>query len=88
MIRTITILGLLFIVLSCKKEGALFQNPDASTTGIDFKNELTEKDDLNILDYLYFYNGGGLAIGDINGDELPDIFLAGNQVKNRLYLNT
>ena len=39
------------------------------------------------MDYLYFYNGGGIAIGDINGDELPDIFFSGNQVKNRLYLN-
>ena len=85
--RTLTILGLLMIVFSCKKEGALFKNPDSSTTGIYFKNELTEKDDLNILDYLYFYNGGGVAIGDINGDDLPDIFLAGNQVQNRLYLN-
>lgn len=87
MIRTITILGLLLLVFSCKKEGALFRNPDSSKTGIDFKNELTEKDDLNILDYLYFYNGGGVAIGDINGDDLPDIYLAGNQVKNKLYLN-
>ena len=58
-----------------------------SETGIDFQNTLTETDDLNILDYLYFYNGGGVAIGDINGDGLPDIFFSGNQVKNKLYLN-
>ena len=77
----------LLVIFSCKKEGALFENPEPEDTGIVFINSLTEKDDLNILDYLYFYNGGGLAIGDINGDELPDIFLAGNQVQNRLYIN-
>ncbi|MBT8311515.1 MAG: VCBS repeat-containing protein, partial [Flavobacteriaceae bacterium] len=87
MIRTITILGLWLIVFSCKKEEVLFQKPDPETTGINFINKLTEKDDLNILDYLYFYNGGGVAIGDINGDDLPDIFLTGNQVQNRLYIN-
>ncbi|MGB5237611.1 MAG: VCBS repeat-containing protein, partial [Flavobacteriaceae bacterium] len=68
-------------------EGELFYHPSPDETGISFSNTLTESDDLNILDYLYFYNGGGLAIGDINNDDLPDIYLAGNQVKNKLYLN-
>ncbi len=79
---------LLLIVLSCgKKEGTLFSNPSAEETGILFSNTLSESDDLNILDYLYFYNGGGISIGDINNDGLPDIFFSGNQVKNTLYLN-
>ena len=78
---------LLLFLISCSKEGELFHNPAASETGIDFKNELTPREDLNILDYLYFYNGGGVAIGDINGDNLPDIYLSGNQVQNKLYLN-
>lgn len=69
------------------KEGEIFRNPSPSETGIDFQNTVKESDDLNILDYLYFYNGGGVAIGDINGDGLPDVFLSGNQVENRLYLN-
>ncbi|SMG30473.1 VCBS repeat-containing protein [Arenibacter troitsensis] len=69
------------------KEGTIFRNPSPDETGIDFQNTVKESDDLNILDYLYFYNGGGVAIGDINGDGLPDIFLSGNQVENRLYLN-
>lgn len=76
------------LLLSCgPKEGELFSNPEAKETGIDFENTITETDDLNILDYLYFYNGGGVALGDINQDGLTDIFFSGNQVKNRLYLN-
>jgi hypothetical protein len=78
----------LTVLFGCsKKEGAVFMNPSPQETGITFSNNLTETNDLNILDYLYFYNGGGVAIGDINGDDLPDIFLSGNQVKNKLYLN-
>nr|WP_299072638.1 VCBS repeat-containing protein [uncultured Allomuricauda sp.] len=78
----------LILFLSCgKKEGELFSNPSAKDTGILFTNTLTESDDLNILDYLYFYNGGGVAVGDINNDGLPDVFFSGNQVKNVLYLN-
>ena len=86
--KLITLITLSLLILSCgQKEGALFKNPSAKETGIDFVNKLTETDDLNILDYLYFYNGGGVALGDINNDGLTDIFLTGNQVKNRLYLN-
>ncbi len=76
------------LLLGCSEiEGELFKNPPAEETGIDFVNTITESDDLNILDYLYFYNGGGVALGDINNDGLTDIFFTGNQVKNRLYLN-
>ncbi|WBL27121.1 VCBS repeat-containing protein [Zunongwangia sp. HGR-M22] len=65
----------------------LFKELDAEITNLDFSNTLTETDSLNILDYLYYYNGGGVAIGDINNDSLPDIFLTGNQVPNKLFLN-
>lgn len=75
------------MVVSCKKGGSLFENPDPQKTGVEFTNTLTTTKDLSILDYLYFYNGGGVSIGDINNDGLPDIFLTGNQVKNKLYLN-
>ena len=84
---TLYILGALLLIGCGPKEGEIFRNPSPGETGIDFQNTITETDDLNILDYLYFYNGGGVATGDINGDGLPDIFLSGNQVKNRLYLN-
>jgi len=75
------------LAISCNKGGSLFENPDPKETGLDFTNTLTSTKDLSILDYLYFYNGGGVSIGDINNDGLPDIFFTGNQVKNKLYLN-
>ncbi|MCL6273907.1 FG-GAP-like repeat-containing protein [Muricauda sp. 2012CJ35-5] len=75
------------LVASCAKQGDLFKNPSPSETGIQFENLLSESENLSILDYLYFYNGGGVAIGDINNDGLPDIYFTGNQVKNKLYLN-
>lgn len=60
----------------------------AAETGIDFSNSLIENSDqFNIMQYPYFYNGGGVAVGDINNDGLPDIIFTGNMVKNRIYLN-
>ncbi|MAU17420.1 MAG: hypothetical protein CMH46_17985 [Muricauda sp.] len=85
--RSLIILLATALIVSCKREGSLFENPDPKKTGVDFTNTLTSTDDLSILDYLYFYNGGGVSIGDINNDGLPDIFFTGNQVKNKLYLN-
>ncbi|SFR52976.1 VCBS repeat-containing protein [Maribacter stanieri] len=79
---------LLVFTFSCKQNsGELFVKHATEETGIAFENTLTETKDLSILDYLYFYNGGGVAIGDINNDSLPDIYFSGNQVKNKLYLN-
>lgn len=82
----IFIFGFAFFVVACKDD-SLFTKKDGSETGIDFSNSLTIGDTLNILDNEYVYNGGGVAIGDVNGDGLQDIYFTGNQVGNRLYLN-
>ena len=59
----------------------------SSVTGIDFRNPLQETEQFNVLNYGYLYNGGGVAIGDINDDGLSDIYFTGNMVGSRLYLN-
>ena len=56
-------------------------------TGVDFINLLTETDEFNIIDYLYFYNGAGVSVGDINNDGLIDIYFSSNQGPNKLFLN-
>lgn len=56
-------------------------------TGINFNNKLKSKPDLNIIEYLYYYNGGGVGILDVNNDGLDDIFFSGNEVSDELYLN-
>src|SRR3954469_6131498 len=79
-----------FIILfSCKNDdhSKLFTELDEGSTGINFRNLLQESKEMNVLVYSYFYNGGGVAIGDINNDGLQDIFFTGNMVKNRLFLN-
>ena len=60
---------------------------DPQQTGLAFVNRLPETPELNILRYQYYYNGAGVALGDINNDGLTDIYLSGNLVKNALYLN-
>jgi len=80
----------IFITLaSCgkKTESTLFELLPSEKTGISFENNLTSTAELNILEYLYFYNGGGVAAGDINNDGLVDLYFTGNQVPNKLYLN-
>ena len=65
----------------------LFEALGASRTGIAFANTLPEDTTFNILNYLYYYNGGGVAVGDINNDGLPDLYFTSNLGANRLYLN-
>ncbi|HEY3404241.1 MAG TPA: VCBS repeat-containing protein [Ohtaekwangia sp.] len=65
----------------------LFQRLSTTETGITFKNELTVSEDFNVFKYRNFYNGGGVGIGDINNDGLPDIYFTSNMGDNKLYLN-
>ncbi|MCK0146267.1 VCBS repeat-containing protein [Arenibacter sp. F26102] len=69
------------------KEETLFSLLASEKTGIDFVNKVVNQKNFNIFKYRNFYNGGGVAIGDINNDGLPDIYLTGNMVPNKLYLN-
>ena len=56
-------------------------------TGVSFTNQLSDNLERNIIEYLYYYNGGGVAIGDINNDGLEDLFFTANEQPDKLYLN-
>ena len=58
-----------------------------AVTGVTFENRLPEDTTFNVLNYLYYYDGGGVAAGDVNGDGLPDLYFTSNAGRNRLYLN-
>jgi len=82
-------LSLILFLTSCAHKDAdtLFQELTPKQSGITFANNLTETEAFNIIQYLYFYNGAGVAVGDINNDGLADIFFTANQLPNKLYLN-
>ncbi|MGQ0815082.1 MAG: VCBS repeat-containing protein [Gemmatimonadota bacterium] len=65
----------------------LFELLSPKATGINFINHLPEAPDFNILNYLYYYNGGGVAAGDVDNNGLPDLFFTSNLGSSRLYLN-
>ena len=77
----------LVLLTACQDSDTLFRRVPSTHTGITFANTITENDTLNVIDYAYLYNGSGVGVGDVNNDGLDDIFLAGNQVSSRLYLN-
>lgn len=77
---------LLLLSLSCKKP-ALFEQISSAHSAIHFNNLITESDTINPLDLVNIYNGGGVGVGDFNGDGLPDLYFTGNMVSSRLYLN-
>ncbi len=86
---------LLFAGISCQQKerpdeeasGPQFTQLDPTQTNVQFVNALPEGPFRNILRYQYYYNGGGVAIGDVNGDELPDICFSANTAPPKLYLN-
>jgi len=84
-------LVLLVFVFSCNREekggDQLFTLISSSKTNVDFVNQLTETEEFNIIEYLYFNNGAGVAAGDVNNDGLTDLYFTSNQHSNKLYLN-
>jgi len=80
---------LLSVLISCDNtsDNKQFTLLTSDKTGVDFTNELKENNTMNYFTYPYIYMGGGVSVGDINNDNLDDIFFTGNMVENRLYLN-
>ena len=65
----------------------LFQEVLPEQSGVYFENKVEQVGENNVLNYSYFFNGGGIAVGDINNDGLPDLYFSGNMTSNKLYLN-
>lgn len=84
-------IGVLLLMFSCKKKQEpkiiIFEKLDSNISNITFSNVNKETDTLNILDYLYFYNGAGVASADFNNDGLEDIYFVSNTASNKLYIN-
>ncbi len=91
MLRKLTIVLALIsstlVLVSCQQNNTLFTLLPAEKTGITFSNRIIDNDSINIIDFEYIYNGGGVSIADFNGDGFQDVFFTGNQVANRLYIN-
>ncbi|MGD1946410.1 MAG: VCBS repeat-containing protein [Croceivirga sp.] len=90
MVRTIPVLLALFGLACCTtdhKIQPLFELVEVAHSHVDFENTIKTDDQINIIDFQYCYNGGGVGVGDFNLDGLPDLVFSGNQVGARLYLN-
>jgi hypothetical protein len=88
-VRTLLCPLLILLLFSCSKQddNKLFKKLSPSHTNIKFANQLVFSDSVSVLEFEYMFNGGGVALIDINNDSLQDIIFTGNMVSNRLYLN-
>ena len=86
--QSFLLLGLLLLLANAgAQDKKLFSSLPSSQTGVRFSNTLFEDETINFYSYGYLYNGGGVAIGDINNDGLPDIYFSSTTGFNKLYLN-
>lgn len=88
--RFLFCVSVFILVAGCnqnKISSGLFELVPADHSGIHFQNTIIENDSINVIDFQYCYNGGGVGVGDFNNDGLKDIFFSGNQVSSKLYLN-
>ncbi len=86
-LRSCLLICLFISACTNKKETVLFELLDSDKTGIEFANDLKATKDLNIFNYMYYYNGGGVGAGDFNNDGLVDLCFTANIKENKLYLN-
>lgn len=94
-IYLIIILNIIVGLTACKKDNAgkgiverpLFELLKEDRTQLHFQNEVHQDTSFNVFNYMYFFNGGGVSVGDFNNDELPDIYLTNNMGDNKLFLN-
>ncbi|MFD1095670.1 FG-GAP-like repeat-containing protein [Salegentibacter chungangensis] len=97
MIKRLIILLIVLLGISCtgdkeepvikEKKDTLFTEMNSDSTGIGFINQVENEKDFNIFNYRNFYNGGGVGVGDLNNDGLPEVYFTANRGKNKLYLN-
>ncbi len=86
--KILRLLLLLPLLTNCKKNSdAVFNKLEAEKTNITFVNKIEESETDNVLNYEYFYNGGGVAAADFNNDGLTDLYFTANQGEDKLYLN-
>ncbi len=90
--KNLTLFTLVLLLFSCemseeRSQSKLFTKLSSEETGINFINSVENQKEINIFKYRNFYNGGGVAVGDVNNDGLTDIYLTANMTANKLFLN-